>query len=71
VNTFDQHVCTDYCAKITILYDGGIIAYPLEAGGIPERESPGQMFNQAEFTERIYVCTLHGAKLAQKVPVRV
>jgi hypothetical protein len=71
MDAFNQHVCTDYRTKITIFYDSGVIAHTFQAGGVSERECPGQMFNQAEFTKRIYVCTLHGAKLAQKVPERV
>jgi hypothetical protein len=65
VNTFHQHICTDYRAKITIFNDGSIITHAFQAGSVAEREGSGQVFNQAEFAECIYVCALHGAKLAQ------
>jgi hypothetical protein len=71
MNAFHQHICTHYRTEIAVFYDSGIIAHAFQAGGISEREGPGQVFDQAEFAECIYICALHAAKLAQNVPVRV
>jgi hypothetical protein len=70
VDTFDQQVVCDHYLLAEMIEDCGVVADPDDRGRMVDLDIPGEVIDEAKFTERRYFCSfLHNASVHFKLAI--